>query len=88
MAFALANFSPAGANSARGKAPQLFTYLSSADNLAGVKGSGYFDEVANLLIAGDIIFFVDVGGAVDIITIAAISGAGVVTTESTDINSA
>ncbi len=87
MAFALANFSPAGAQSARGKAPQLHTYQSAADNLAAVKGSGYFDEVAGLLNAGDIIFFIDVGGAVDIITIAAIT-AGVVTSESTDINSA
>ncbi len=88
MAFALANFSPAGASSARGKAPGLHTYQSSADNLATVKGSGYFDEIANLLKAGDIIFFIDVGASVDIITIAAISGAGVVTTESNDINSA
>ena len=88
MAFALANFTPAGGSSARGKAPQLHTYQSSADNLATVVGSGYFDEIANLLEAGDIIFFIDVGAAVDIITVAAISGAGVVTIESNDINSA
>lgn len=87
MAFLKANFSPAGANSARGKAPQLFTYQSSGDALAAVKASGYFDEVADMLAAGDIIFFIDVGAAVDIITIAAIT-AGVVTTETADINSA
>ena len=88
MAFALANFSPAGASSARGKAPQLHTYQSTADNLATVVGSGYFDEIAHLLEPGDIIFFIDVGASVDIITVAAISGADVVTIESNDINSA
>jgi len=87
MAFALANFTPIGGNSARGKAPQLFSYQSSADDLAAIKGSGYFDEIANLLEAGDVILFIDVGGAVDIVTIAAIT-AGVVTMEATDINSA
>ena len=88
MAFVLENFSPAGANSARGKAPGLHTYQSAADNLSTVKGSGYFNDIADLLTAGDIIFFIDVGEAVDIITIAAISGAGVVTVEGDDINSA
>lgn len=87
MSFAKANFTPIGGQSAKGAAPAVWAYKSSDDDLAAVKGSGYFDEVANLLTAGDAIIFLDVGGAVDIITVAAITS-GVVTMESTDINSA
>lgn len=87
MSFNKANWTPIGGQSARGAAPQVFAYKSAADDLAGVKTSGYFDEMANVLAAGDVILFIDVGGAVDIITVAAITS-GVVTMESTDINSA
>lgn len=87
MAFLKANLAPIGGQSSRGKAPQVWSYQSAVDNLAAVKASGYFDEVNGLLEAGDIILFVDVGGAADVITLAAIT-AGVVTTEATDINSA
>lgn len=87
MAFLKANFGPLGGQGHRGKAPQMFSYQSATDNLATVKGSGYFDEVADMLEAGDVILFVDVGAAADLITIAAITS-GVVTTETADINSA
>ena len=87
MAFDKTHFPPIGGQSARGKAPQLFAYQSADDDLAGIKASGYFDEVANMLEAGDVILFIDVGAAVDIVTVAAVTS-GVVTTETNDINSA
>lgn len=87
MALLIANFQPIGGQSKAGNAPQLFSYKSSGDNLATVKGSGYFDGVNEALNAGDVIMFIDVGGAADFITVAAVTD-GVVTIESTDINSA
>lgn len=87
MAFLKANFGPVGGQGHRGKAPQMFSYQSAVDALAAVKGSGYFDEVADMLEAGDVILFIDVGGSADFITIAAVT-AGVVTSETADINSA
>lgn len=88
MAFDKTNFNPIGGQSRPGKGPAIFGYSSTADALAAVKGSGYFDEVADLVKAGDGIWFIDVGAAGDWITIAAVSAAGVVTSETADINSA
>lgn len=89
MAFDLTKFSPLGASSARGKVPQMFSYTSGVDDLADIKGSGYFDEVANMLEAGDAIMFNDSAASAGIafVTIAAITS-GVVTMETADINSA
>ena len=44
MAFASANWSTVAASKS-GNAPAMYTYSSSADNLATVKGSGYFNTV-------------------------------------------
>lgn len=63
MAFDITNFSPAGANSRRGKAPQLFTY-ATLDAHTTVDGSGYFNSSTayggayNMLEVGDIIYVV------------------------------
>ena len=43
MAFAKANFSPIGGQSARGKAPMQWSYATD-DSLATVDGVGYFDN--------------------------------------------
>lgn len=58
MAFALANFSPIGGQSARGKAPQLWSY-KSADPPATVDGAGYFNTVSDMVEPGDIIIAID-----------------------------
>ncbi len=44
MAFLLDNFSPVGAQSRRGAAPQMFSY-KSADTLATIVATGYFNEL-------------------------------------------
>lgn len=59
MAFTRENFAPAGGQSARGKAPQQFTYKST-DTPAQVRFAGYFNEVGNLLELGDSIYYVQV----------------------------
>ncbi len=65
----------------------VWSYFHATDDLAAIKASGYFDGVSGLLSAGDVIMFSDDGAAVDIVTIAAIT-AGVVTSQTADINSA
>ncbi len=89
MAFDKTNFSPIGGQGARGKAPQMFSYKSGTDALAAVKGSGYFDEVADMLVAGDLIYFFDTAQntAFDFIRVDAIT-AGVVTVDTLDVNAA
>lgn len=63
MAFNRKNFSPAGGQSMRGHAPQLWTY-KSADTVAAVNTAGYFNDVSDLLTVGDNIYaYLDTGGA-------------------------
>ena len=69
-------------------APAVWTYFHASDNLAAIKASGYFNDAANLLSDGDVIIFSANGAAVDIVTIADITSAGVVTSQTADINSA
>ena len=54
MAFASANWSTVAASKS-GNAPAMYTYSSSADNIAAVKGSGYFNTVEGLITTGDFI---------------------------------
>lgn len=54
MAFSKTNFSPLGSNAKRGLAPQHFTYRT-ADSLATVDTSGYFNDVTYMLEVGDVI---------------------------------
>lgn len=86
MAFALTNFQPAGGQSRAGNAPQIFTYRT-ADTLATVDTSGYFNSVAYNLKAGDLIHVtvVDAVAAVTAVTavatlVVASSASGVVDT--------
>jgi hypothetical protein len=55
MAFIAANFSPAGAQSRRGRAPQMHTY-KTADAVTTVRVAGYFNEIRTLLNIGDLIY--------------------------------
>lgn len=98
MAFVLNQLNPIGGQSRPRKSvpqgsptasgPAMWSYFHAADNLTTVKAAGYFNEVRNLLSAGDVIVFSANGAAVDLITVAAVPATGNVTTQVADINSA
>lgn len=83
MSFSNATITPVGGQSLRGKAPQVFAYKST-DALNTVKASGYFNNFAAMLEPGDIIICTTMssgsGSSCYLLTVAAISSAGVVTT--------
>lgn len=54
MAFNKLNFSPLGANARRGAVPAHYAYLT-ADSLATVMASGYFNTISSKLNVGDVI---------------------------------
>lgn len=66
MAFLKKNLAPAGGQSTRALAPQVFTYRT-ADTLATVRAAGYFNDVRSLLEIGDVIL-VSVVDDVDAVT--------------------
>lgn len=55
MAFLTANFSPIGANSKRGVAPQYFSYKTT-DSLNDCDTAGYFNGLSTKLEVGDSIY--------------------------------
>lgn len=80
MAFAAANFLPMS-SMANSDAPRHYTY-KTADNKAATGASGYFDNVADDLNVGDLIWILGATGGTEVFTLTmidAISGAGVVT---------
>lgn len=58
MAFNRDNFGPIGNVSKRGNAPVMWGY-KSADAIATVNTSGYFDSVSDLVTVGDMIYCFD-----------------------------
>ncbi len=58
MAYSSTGLSAAGGQSKAGNAPQIWTY-SSADAIATVNTSGYFNSAASLLKVGDLIYVYD-----------------------------
>jgi len=58
MAYSSTGLAAAGGQSKAGNAPQLWTY-KSADAIADVNTSGYFNSATTLLKVGDIIFVYD-----------------------------
>lgn len=54
MAFNATNFQPIGGQAKAGNAPQMWSY-TTADSAATVDTSGYFNAVASIVKAGDII---------------------------------
>ena len=58
MAYSSTGLNSAGGQSKAGNAPQIWTY-TSADAIATVNTSGYFDGASSLLKVGDIIFVYD-----------------------------
>ena len=99
MAFVLAQFTPvgnqtrsrkqvpAGAGTSNG-GPAVWAYFHASDNLATVKGAGYFNSIRNILSPGDVVIFSANGAAVDLFTFNAVPQTGNVTTQTADINSA
>jgi len=62
MAFARAGWSPAGGQSLKGSAPQMWTY-TTADAKTDVDGAGYFNAVSDDVTVGDIIYsYASTGG--------------------------
>jgi hypothetical protein len=62
MAFARAGWSPAGGQSLKGSAPQMWTYTTT-DAKTVVDGAGYFNAVADDVTVGDIIYsYASTGG--------------------------
>jgi len=58
MAYNSNGLSAAGGQSKAGNAPQMWTY-SSADAIATVNTSGYFNNASTLLKVGDVIYVYD-----------------------------
>jgi hypothetical protein len=58
MAYSATGLNSAGGQSKAGNAPQIWTY-TSADAIATVNTSGYFNDASSLLKVGDIIYVYD-----------------------------
>lgn len=58
MAYSVAGLQPIGGQSKAGNAPQMWSY-TSADAIATVNTSGYFNAAADLLKVNDLIYVVD-----------------------------
>ena len=55
MAFSRDGWNPIGGQSKKGSAPQVFAY-TTADTIATVNTEGYFNDVAQQVSVGDMIF--------------------------------
>lgn len=58
MAYSETGLQPIGGQAKAGNAPQMWSY-SSADAIATVNTSGYFNSAADLLKVGDLIYVYD-----------------------------
>ena len=58
MAYSITGLQPIGGQSKAGNAPQMWSY-SSADAIATVNTSGYFNDAADVLKVGDLIYVYD-----------------------------
>jgi len=76
MAFASSGWNVIGA-SKKGNAPSMYTY-TSADAIATVNTSGYFNDLADTLSVGDIIFVHDSATPTMSIVMVASNASGVV----------
>ena len=86
MAFSSTEFLPLS-SMANSNAPRHWTY-TTADAKATVVASGYFNDVADSLKVGDVIWSVDANGGTETFTMVfvdGISAAGVVTTLSSTL---
>lgn len=63
MAFDLQKLNAGGSPGAKGRSPVIYTYVSSADSLATIKGSGYFNGAASRLKTADVIIAISTSAA-------------------------
>jgi hypothetical protein len=56
MALDKTKLNPGGSPGGRGDSPVLWTYASTADALATIAASGYFNDIAYMLTSGDVIY--------------------------------
>lgn len=87
MAFSMTGFNTHGASKA-GNAPSMHTY-STADAIADVNTSGYFNGVASVLKVGDVIFcYTSTGGtaAMSIVWVNSNTGSVVDVTNGTTVD--
>lgn len=77
MAFSRDNFGPIGNVSKRGNAPVMWGY-KSADAIATVNTSAYFNDVADLVTVGDMIYCYDTATPTASLVIVLSNASGVV----------
>jgi hypothetical protein len=77
MAYSATGLNSAGGQSKAGNAPQIWTY-TSADAIATVNTSGYFNDASSLLKVGDIIYVYDSATPTMSITFVVSNASGVV----------
>ena len=58
MAYSITGLQPIGGQSKAGNAPQMWSY-TSADALARVNTTGYFNDAADVLKVGDLLYVYD-----------------------------
>ena len=58
MAYSITGLQPIGGQAKAGNAPQMWSY-TSADAIATVNTSGYFNDAADVLKVGDLIYVYD-----------------------------
>jgi len=60
MAFDKTNFQPIGGQAKAGNAPQMFSYVApDADAIAAIDNDNYFNDVADIVKVGDVIYVWD-----------------------------
>ena len=77
MAYSSTGLNAAGGQSKAGNAPQIWTY-TSADAIATVNTTGYFNDASSLLKVGDIIYVYDSATPTMSITFVVSNASGVV----------
>lgn len=77
MAYSTTGLNSAGGQSKAGNAPQIWTY-TSADSIATVNTTAYFNDASSLVKVGDIIFVYDSATPTMSITYVVSNAAGVV----------
>jgi hypothetical protein len=77
MAYSSTGLNAAGGQSKAGNAPQIWTY-TSADAIATVNTSGYFNDASSLVKVGDIIYVYDSATPTMSITFVVSNASGVV----------
>ena len=77
MAYASSGLTPIGGQSKAGNAPQMWAY-KSADAIATVNTSGYFNSASDLLKVGDLMYIYDSNAPTASLVIVLSNASGVV----------